>query len=102
MKHSWSNLKLETYPQQRATRTVLKALITGKIPFRIISPTGTYYVDPNGVYNPEWNIHTSVHIENRTIISDDSGTVIATRTSRVRILAYVNSPTLVPTWRKLL
>ena len=102
MKHSWSNLQLETYPQQRATNQVIKTLQKGGIPFRIITPHGTFYVDPNGKFNPEWNIHTSVHIENRTIISDNNGLVIATRTSRVRILAYVNSPTLIPTWRKLL
>lgn len=102
MKHSWHSLKLETYPQQKATNTVIKALQSGKIPFRIITTHGTFYVDPNGTYNAEWNIHTAVRIENRMIISEDSGLIIATRTSRVRILAYVNSPTLVPTWRSLL
>ena len=102
MKHSWSNLKLETIPQQKNTKTVITALLNGKIPFRVITKQGTFYVDPNGVYNPEWNIHTSIRIENRTIISNDNGEVIAVRTSNVRILAYVNSPTLIPTWRKLL
>lgn len=52
MKHSWHNLKLETYPEIRTTKQVIDALQNGNIPFRIISPLGTYYIDPKGKYKP--------------------------------------------------
>lgn len=101
MKHSWSNLKLETYPEQRATKQVLDTLQKGKIPFRIIAPSGTYYIDPNGKYNADWNIHTGVTLSDRLLISKDTGVVLATRTSKLRVLAYTRSKTLKPTWRNL-
>jgi hypothetical protein len=101
MKHSWQNLKLETYPQQRATKQVINTLMNAKIPFRIIAPSGTYYVDPNGIFRPSWGIHTGVELINRQIISKDNGAVLAVRSNKVSILAYVNSTTFKPTWRKL-
>lgn len=101
MKHSWSNLKLETYPEQRATKQVLDALQKGKIPFRIIAPSGTYYVDPNGKHNAQFGIHTGVILRDRQLISVDTNKVLATRTSKLRILAYTNSKTLTPTWRTI-
>ena len=94
MKHSWQNLKLETYPQQRATKQVINTLMNAKIPFRIIAPSGTYYVDPNGTFRPSWGIHTGVELIDRQIISKDNGAVLAVRSNKVSILAYVNNSTL--------
>lgn len=102
MKHSWHNLNLETYPEIRATNQVINALQNGNIPFRIISPHGTYYIDPAGKYKPAWGIHTSIKIVDRKIISVDTGNILALRNHKLRILAYKNTKTFTTTWRKLL
>lgn len=102
MKHSWHNLKLETYPEIRSTKQVIDALQNGNIPFRIISPLGTYYIDPKGKYKPAWGIHTGVKIVDRKIISADTGEILAMRNHKLRILAYKNTQTFTTTWRKLL
>lgn len=88
MKHSWQNMKLETIPQQKATKQLITFLLTGKLPFRIVSPYGTYYIDPNGVHNAGLNIHTGVKVEDRKIYSTDTGELLANRSSKVSVLVY--------------
>lgn len=100
MKHSWQNMKLETIPQQKATKQLITFLLTGKLPFRIVSPHGTYYIDPNGCHNTGLNIHTGVKVEDHKIYSTDTEELLANRSSKVSILVYTNK-TLPIKWRYL-
>ena len=48
------------------------------------------------------DIHTSIKIVDRKIISIDTGEILAMRNHKLRILAYKNTQTFTTTWRKLL
>lgn len=100
MKHSWQNMQLETIPQQKATKQLITFLLTGKLPFRIISPYGTYYIDPKGSYNAGLNIHTGVKVEDRKIYSTDTGELLANRSSKVSVLVYTTKKLPIK-WRHL-
>lgn len=101
MKHSWQNLQLETYPQQKATKTVIKFLQEGKLPFRIVSPFGTFYIDPNSKHNIKHNVHTAVIVEDRRIYSANTGELLANRSSKVSVLVYTTKQLPKRTWRNL-
>lgn len=93
-------MSLDTVLQQKYTKQLVTVLLTGKLPFRIISPYGTYYIDPNGSYNAGLNIHTNIKVENRKIYSTDTGELLANCNAKLSILVYTNKKLPIK-WRHL-